>query len=99
MTPSFLLNLREWDHHMSNPETDQWDIHRGGSDYRSTTQFKKSEPHPTRLTINDVLGDDPLLLKPVPMGSQVNLEERLPSGSSTSSRIRYFVSYLFQVNN
>jgi hypothetical protein len=81
MTARFLLNLREWDHHMSNPETDQWDIHGGGDQGRSAIQFKKFETRTMRLTINDVLGDDPLL-KPVAMESEVILEERLPVGSS-----------------
>jgi len=73
MTARFLLNLREWDHHMSNPETDQWDIH--GGDHHSAIQFQKSEPHTTRWTINDMLGDDPLLK---PVESEVNLEDRSP---------------------
>ena len=51
---------------MSNPEIDLWDIHGGGEgDPLSPMQFKKSEPHTaTQWTINDILGDDPLL-KPV----------------------------------
>jgi len=68
---------------MSSPETDQWDLHGGGSDHRSAIQFKKSEPRTTRLTISDVLGDDPVL-KPVPVESEVNLQERSSSGPSTS---------------
>jgi len=50
---------------MSNPEADQWDIPEGDG-----IQFKKSEPRTTRWTINDVLGDDPLLK---PVESEVNL--------------------------
>ena len=63
MTARFLLNLREWDHHMTNPETDQWDIY-GGGNHHSPIRFQKSEPHATQWTIHDVLVDDPLL-KPV----------------------------------
>ena len=43
MTARFLLNLREWDHPMSNPVTYQWDIH-GGGDHHSAIEFKKSRP-------------------------------------------------------
>jgi hypothetical protein len=66
---------------MSNPETDQWDIP-GGGDHRSAIQFKKSEPRTTRWTINDVLGDDPLLK---PVESEVNPED-ISSGSASMSR-------------
>jgi len=76
MTARFLLHLREWDHQMFNPETDQWDIPGGGDGI----QFKKSEPRTTRWTINDVLGDDPLLK---PVESEVNLEDRSPGSAST----------------
>ena len=82
MTARFLLNLKEWDHRRSNPEIDQWDIH-GGGDHRSAMHFKKSEPRTMRSTINDVIVNDPVL-KPVPMESELNLEERLSSGPSTS---------------
>ena len=82
MTARFLLNLREWDHRMSNPETDQWDIHEGeegGQLEPSAMQFKKSEPRTaTQWTINDVLGDDPLL-KPVKF--EVN-----PGGGSSTGK-------------
>jgi len=78
MTAGFLLNVREWDHHMSNPETYQWDIHGGGNDHRSAIQF---ETRTMPWTINNVLGDDPLL-KPVPVESEVNLQDRLPIGAS-----------------
>ena len=61
---------------MSNRETDQWDIPGGGGGI----QFKKSEPRTTRWTINDVLGDDPLLK---PVESEVNLEDRSPGSGST----------------
>ena len=61
---------------MSNRETDQWDIPGGGDGI----QFKKSEPRTTRWTINDVLGDDPLLK---PVESEVNLEDRSPGSGST----------------
>ena len=76
MTARFLLHLREWDRQMSNPETGQSDIPGGDG-----IQFKKSEPRTTRWTINDVLGDDPLLK---PVESEVNLEDSLsPSSAST----------------
>ena len=64
MTARFLLNLREWDHRMTNPEIDQWSIHGIGGDHH-TMRFKKSERHTTQWTINDVLVDDPLLKPPV----------------------------------
>ena len=74
MTARFLLHLREWDHRMSNgPETDQWDIPGTDSEHIQPIQFQKSEPRITQWTINDILGDDPLL-KPVEF--EVNLEER-----------------------
>jgi hypothetical protein len=65
MTARFLLHLREWDHRMSNleTETDQWNTHGRGGD-NEAIRFKKSEPRVTQWTINDVLADDPLL-KPV----------------------------------
>ena len=46
MTARFLLNLREWDHRMSNLEIDQWqwDILGGEGTPLSAMQFKKSEP-------------------------------------------------------
>ena len=81
MTARFLLNLREWDHRMSNLEIDQWqwDIHGGEGTPLSAMQFKKSEPRTaTQWTINDVLGDDPLLK---PVKSEVN-----PEGGSSSGR-------------
>jgi len=68
---------------MSKPETDQWDIY-GGGDHRSAIQFNQSEPLTMRSTINDVLGDDPLL-KPMPVESEVNLQDRSSSGPPTSS--------------
>jgi len=63
MTARFLLNLREWDHRMTNQETGPWDTH-GGGDHHSPIRFQKSEPHATQWTIHDALVDDPLL-KPV----------------------------------
>ena len=68
---------------MSNPETDQWDIHGGGEGGQpSPMQFEKSEPRTaTQWTINDVLGDDPLL-KPVKF--EVN-----PEGGSFTGRDAY----------
>ena len=60
---------------MTNPETDQWDIPGRGDN--EAIQFKKSEPHSTRWTINDVLADDPLL-KPA------ELEARSSGGASLS---------------
>jgi hypothetical protein len=65
MTARFLLHLREWDHRMSDPETDQWNTHGRRDDHNTAIRFKKSEPHSTQWTINDVLGDDPLLRPPV----------------------------------
>ena len=47
----------------------------------SAIQFKKSETRTMPWTINDILGDDPLL-KPVPVESEVNLQDRLPIGAS-----------------
>ena len=83
MTARFLLNLREWDHRMSNPETDQWDIHRGGEGGKlSAIQFKKSERRTSQWSINDVLGDDPLL-KPVRF--EVNPEGGSSTGRDTST--------------
>ncbi|KIM38935.1 hypothetical protein M413DRAFT_419912 [Hebeloma cylindrosporum] len=90
MTARFLLNLREWDHRMTNPESDEWDIPGGGGGggggHRSAggIQFRKSEPRSTRWTINDVLGDDPLL-KPVETES-IGDQEEGPSGGSSRSR-------------
>ena len=63
MTARFLINLRQWDHQISNAETDQWNTQGRGGDH-TAIQFKRSEPRATQWTINDVLGDDPLL-KPV----------------------------------
>jgi len=81
MTARFLLHLREWDHRMSNPEADQWDIPGGGEGgHRSAIQFKKSELCTTRWTINDVFGDDPLLK---PVESEVNPEGESSIGAST----------------
>jgi len=83
MTARFLLRLREWDHRMSNIETDEWDIHRGDEGGRLTAiQFNKSEPRTTQWTVNDVLGDDPLL-KPVDFG------ENLASGSSSDASMSH----------
>ena len=84
MTARFLLNLREWDHRMLNPETDQWDIDEkdeGGQ--LGDIQFKRSERRTTttQWTINDVLGDDPLL-KPVEF--EGSSEGGSLSGASTS---------------
>jgi len=80
MTARFLLNLREWDHRMANPETDQWDIPGGGDN--KAIQFKRSEPRNTRWTINDALSDDPLLTHVEP---EVILEDR-SSGVASLSR-------------
>ena len=81
MTARYLLLLREWDHRMSNPETDQWDIHGGEGSQLSAIQFNNSEPRSTHWTINGVLGDDPLL-KPVEF--EVDPEDRSLSGASMS---------------
>ena len=85
MTARFLLNLREWDYRMSNPdlETDQCEIHAGGEDGQpSPMQFEKSEPRTaTQWTINDVLGDDPLLKS---VKFEVNPQGGLSSGSDAS---------------
>ena len=68
MTARFLLDLREWDYRILNPETVQWDIDEGGQ--LGDIQFKRSERRTTttttttQWTINDVLGDDSLL-KPI----------------------------------
>lgn len=72
MTARFLLKLREWDHRLCNPETDQINI--------SAIQFKKSEIH-TRWTIDNVIGDDSLLM---PVEPEINLEDRLSGGASLS---------------
>ena len=87
MTARFLLNLREWDYRMSNPETDEWDIDGGGE--LGAIQFKKSErptttATTTQWTINDVFGDDPLL-KPVEF--DVSSESGSSSGAASTSRI------------
>ena len=67
---------------MSNSETDQRDTHGGGEGGQLTAiQFKKSESRITQWTINDVLGDDPLL-KPVEF--EVNPDGGSSSGASTS---------------
>jgi len=65
---------------MSNMETDQWDLRGGEGGRRSAIQFKKSELRTTRWTINDVLGDDPLLK---PVKSEVNPEDESAIGAST----------------
>ena len=72
MTARFLLHLREWDHHMTNEETDQWDT-RGGVGNLGTIRFKKFEPHTAKWTINDALDDDPLLK---PLGPAENSEDK-----------------------
>jgi len=79
MTARFLLNLREWDHRMSNPETDEWDNGRGGDG--EDIRFKKSEPRATQWTINDVLADDPLLRPPV--APEIDIPSRGASLSRT----------------
>ena len=75
---------------MLNPETDQWDIQGGegegeGGGGLGALQFKKTEPRTTttQWTINDVLGDDPML-RPVEFEVSANLEGGSSSGSSTS---------------
>ena len=68
---------------MSNSETDQQDTHGGGEGGQLTAiQFKKSESRITQWTINDVLGNDPLL-NPVEF-VEVNPEGGSSSGASTS---------------
>lgn len=77
MTARFLLHLREWDDHMSNPETDQWNRDArsrgggGGVGDHGPIRFKKSEHRSTKWTVNlsAVLGDDPLLR---PLESEVH---------------------------
>jgi len=72
MTARFLLHLREWDHRISNQETDQWNTF-GEAGNLSSIRFKKSDPPATQWTIKDVLDDDPLLK---PLGSTVNSEDK-----------------------
>jgi len=72
MTARFLLHLREWDHRISNTDTDQWNTREGGGDY-GTIRFKKTERHTTQWSINDILGDDPLLK---PVETEVNPEHK-----------------------
>lgn len=79
MTARFLLHLREWDHRISNSQTDQWHT-RGGGD-QGPIQFKKREPSTTQWTINDVLGDDPLLR---PLGMEVGTGDESLEEASTS---------------
>jgi len=84
MTARFLLHLREWDDRTCNPETDQWHV-RGGHEDHGPIRFKKSEPRAaasTQWTINNVLGDDPLLR---PLGSGVRSGDE-PSGESSLAR-------------
>ena len=78
MTARFLLRLREWDHRMTNRETDQWSTHGRGSHHNAAIRFKRSEPHTTHWTINDVLGEDPLLK---PVASEMDISS---SGASVS---------------
>ena len=66
---------------MSNPETDHWNTHGRRGDDNTAIRFKKSEPHSTQWTINDVLGDDPLLRPPV--ASELDISS---SGSLLSHR-------------
>ena len=83
MTARFLLHLREWDHRISNAVTDQWNTHGGGNHgAASAIQFKRSEPRATQWTVNDVLGDDPLL-KPVVLEEN---SQDMPSSSASLSR-------------
>ena len=77
MTARFLLHLRVWDDRICNPETDELRAHRGRS--TGPMRFKKSEPHATQWTINNMLGDDPLLR---PLGSEVHCAGE-PSGGSS----------------
>ena len=80
MTARFLLHLREWD----DPEADQWHAREGRND-DGPIRFKKSEPRAaaaTQWTINNVLGDDPLLR---PLGSEVRSGGE-PSGESSLTR-------------
>jgi hypothetical protein len=78
MTARFLLHLREWDHRMTNRETDQWSTHGRRGDHNAAIRFNKSEPHTTQWTINDILRDDPLLK---PVGSEMDISS---SGASAS---------------
>jgi hypothetical protein len=82
MTARFLLNLREWDHRMTNPETEQWDTHGRGGDHHSPIRFQKSEPHATQWTIHDVLVDDPLLK---PVASETDMTSSDTSSSAQDS--------------
>jgi len=66
MTARFLLHLREWDHRISNLQTDQWHTRGGGN--HGSIQFKKHEPGTTQWTVSNMLGDDPLLR---PLGTEV----------------------------
>jgi hypothetical protein len=79
MTARFLLHLREWDYRMINRETDQLNTHGGGSDHSIAIRFRRSELHATQWSINDALGDDPLL-KPVATVMDIS------SGGASSSR-------------
>ena len=84
MTARFLLHLREWDDRIRNPGTDQWHAW-GGRDDLGPMGFKKSESHAaaaTQWTINNVLGDDPLLR---PLGFEVRSGDQ-PSGESSLAR-------------
>jgi len=58
MTARFLIHLREWDHRISNQETEQWNT-RGGAGNLSAIRFERHTA--LERTINDVLDDDPLL--------------------------------------
>ena len=80
MTARFLINLRQWDHRISNAETDEWNVQGRGGDH-TAIQFKRSEPRATQWTVNDVLGDDPLL-KPVVLEEN---SQDMPSSSASLS--------------
>ncbi|KIM38898.1 hypothetical protein M413DRAFT_75596 [Hebeloma cylindrosporum] len=80
MTARFLLNLREWDHRMTNPETEEWNAHGiGGYHHHSPMRFAKSECRATQWTINDVLREDPLL-----KGAEAS-EREISSGDASLS--------------
>ncbi|KIM35944.1 hypothetical protein M413DRAFT_449480 [Hebeloma cylindrosporum] len=77
MTARFLLHLREWDHRIYKSETDEWLTRGGGGGGGDHVpiQFKKTEPtNTTQWTINDVLGDDPLLR---PLGTEMDSGDEL----------------------
>jgi len=85
MTARFLHHLREWDDRICNPETDQWHARGGGHNDDGPMRFEKSEPRAaaaTQWTINNLLGDDPLLR---PLVSEVRFGDE-PSGESSLAR-------------